>query len=293
MKKLLSIIFLFSLIAGLYSCDDDEGTDATTDELKLNITGLENLGDDYHYEGWIIVSGTPVSTGTFDVDDAGALSKTSFTVNTEQWEDATAFVVSIEPTGDSDPAPSNVHILAGDLTDGSGSLSVGHSAAINDDFSAAAGTYILATPTNGEDSNENSGIWFLNPEPTPSAGLMLPTLPAGWKYEGWSVIDDVPVSTGKFTAVDMADDADTYSGDEDGPTFPGEDFLVAAPSGLTFPTDLAGTTAVISIEPDPDNSTAPFSLKPLQANVSATAVDHTPYSLSQNLGSLPTGTVSK
>jgi hypothetical protein len=293
MKKLLSILFLSALTVGFFSCDDDDDMDADTDELELNISGLENLGDDYHYEGWLIVNGTPVSTGTFDVNDAGALSKTSFTVDDDQLEDATAFVVSIEPANDTDPAPTNVHVLAGDLTDGEGTLSVNHSSALNNDFSTAAGTYILATPTNGEDSDENSGIWFLNPEPAPSAGLTLPTLPAGWKYEGWSVIDDVPVSTGKFTAVDMADDADAYSGDEAGPAFPGEDFLVAAPSGLTFPTDLAGTTAVISIEPDPDNSTAPFSLKPLTASVAGDAVDHTPYTFAQNLSSLPTGTVSK
>ena len=78
----------------------------------------------------------------------------------------------------------------------------------------------------------------------------------------------------------------------DGPPFPGEDYLVNAPSGLSFPTDLAGGKAVISIEPVPDNSDAPFLLKPLVGDIASDAMDHTTYSLGQNLN-FPTGTVSR
>jgi hypothetical protein len=77
-----------------------------------------------------------------------------------------------------------------------------------------------------------------------------------------------------------------------GPPFPGEDFLVNAPAGLTFPTNLAGGMAVISIEPVPDNSTAPFLLKPLVAPIPANAIDHTDYQMNQNLV-FPTGTVTR
>jgi hypothetical protein len=79
-----------------------------------------------------------------------------------------------------------------------------------------------------------------------------------------------------------------------GPPFPGEDFLVNAPSGLTFPTDLSGTTQVISIEPDPDNSSAPFLLKPLVATVPSPAMDHVTYAMSSNVAnSFPTGTATR
>ena len=78
-----------------------------------------------------------------------------------------------------------------------------------------------------------------------------------------------------------------------GPPFPGEDFLVSAPMGLTFPTDIAGGTGVISIEPDPDNSPNPFTLKPLVGNIPATAIDHTNYNMNANLSSFPTGTVTR
>ncbi len=165
---------------------------------------------------------------------------------------------------------------------------------LGNDFMSAAGKYILATPTDGAETNEKSGIWFLSlASGSPAVGLTLPTLPAGWKYEGWVVTGGKPVTTGKFTAVDMVDESDPFSSTMPGPPFPGEDYLVNAPSGLTFPTDLSGGTAVISIEPEPDNSPAPFVLKPLVAAIPDPAMDHTTYDLTKNLSSFPTGTATK
>ena len=141
-------------------------------------------------------------------------------------------------------------------------------------------------------TNENSGIWFLSlASGSPTAGLNLPTLPAGWVYEGWAVTGGQPVTTGPFTAVDMADLAAPFSGPTAGPPFPGEDFLVNAPAGLAFPTDLAGGLAVISIEPEPDDSPAPYTLKPLMGGIDATAVDHVTYSIPNMAdATFPTGT---
>ena len=187
-----------------------------------------------------------------------------------------------------------MHILAGDFSGTSADLTVGHGAALGNDFTSAAGTYILATPTDGMNNNERSGVWFLDPTAGPGPGLELPTLPAGWKYEGWAVINGTPVSTGTFTDVTAADEGAAYSGAMDGPPFPGEDFIVNAPSGLSFPTDLRGATAVISIEPSPDNSAAPFLLKPLVSPIDASADDHTPFGMSNNATATnPTGTATK
>ena len=121
-----------------------------------------------------------------------------------------------------------------------------------------AGKYIIAAPTGtGATEEEFSGIWFLdNSSGSAVAGLDLPELTAGWKYEGWVVIDGTPLTTGTFTGCRCAaDEGAPFSGTNPGPSYPGEDFLVNAPSGLTFPTDLRGKTVVISIEPVPDNST--------------------------------------
>ena len=242
------------------ACDESEDSDPMKN-LTLNISGLEDLGSDAIYEGWLIVDGAPVSSGTFSVEANGTMSKTSFSVNATDLDDASTFVLTIEPVPDNSAGPSDVHILGGDFSSNNASLSVGHGAALGDDFNSSAGKYILATPTDGPMTNENSGIWFLDlAGGSPAVGLSLPILPTGWKYEGWVVTGGQPVTSGKFTAVDEVDEDDPFSSSEQGPPFPGEDYLLNAPSGLTFPTDLSEGTAVISIEPDPDNSPNPFTL---------------------------------
>jgi len=286
---------VLAILISTTSCSSDDDNGPANSDLTLNLSGLESLGADFVYEGWIIVGGSPISTGIF----TSVTFPQSFSVDTEQLESATKFVLSIEPTIDSDPLPSATKILAGDFSGTNASVStipVG-------DFSNAVGKYILATPTNGMSSNENSGIWFLdlpNSMPPPLTGLTLPELSDGWKYEGWAVISGTPVTTGKFTNVNATDEFDDFSdsmplGMPNGADgfFPGEDFLLNAPSGLTFPTDLAGATAVISVEPYPDNSPMPFALKPLVGAIPSNATDHVTYVMDQNLGSLPAGNVTR
>jgi hypothetical protein len=265
--------------------------------LQLSFTGAEPLNNGYFYEGWAIIGGYPVSTGQFNLNSSGAITDLNgnaiengeFTVN-QDLSNATAIVITIEPAGDTNPDPADTHVLAGDVVSNTAALTAGHSAALGDDFSSSAGEYILATPTTMNTTDENSGIWFLSlAGGSPAVGLTLPTLPAGWKYEGWTVISGIPVTTGTFTDVMDFDDDDPYSSTQPGPPFPGEDFITNAPSGLTFPTDIAGGTAVISIEPSPDDDPAPFTLKPLVGMIPANAVDHTTYMMSLNLGSFPTG----
>lgn len=283
------------------SCDKDDDNDVTpptnsTGDLVLDISGLENLGDNYAYEGWIMVNGSPMSAGIFMVNDNGELSKTSFEIESEYLDAATAYILTIEPYPDNDPAPSDVHILAGDFSGNSADIAVDHAAAIGTDFESSMGKYILATPTDGGSmTNELSGVWWLDPMAGPAAGLTLPTLPSGWEYEGWAVIDGTPVSTGKFTAADMPDDFSGYSAtDASAPPFPGEDFLMNAPNGLTFPTDLSGGLVVISVEPMPDNSAAPFVLKPLVGMVPDMPMDHSAYSMENNaMATNPTGMVMR
>ena len=294
MKKLNLIILASLLMFVMISCDKDDEMEEKS--ISLNINGLEDLGNDFVYEGWLIVDGAPVSTGTFTVDASGSLSKTSFSLEEDMIDDATKFVLSIEPKVDSDPAPSNTKILAGDFTDSSAGLTISPVG----DFSSSAGKYILATPTNGADTDEKSGIWFLdlsNGAP-PTVGLTLPDLPSGWRYEGWVVINGTPVTTGTFSKTDATDDAAPFSGDtplgmvNPGGFFPGEDFLKNAPMGLSFPTDISGGKAVISVEPYPDNSTHPFTLKPLVQDIPADAMDHVTYNMGTNLN-FPTGTATK
>ena len=299
MKKVNLILVAIISIVLISSCKKDEENEMPAVSMKsinLNLSGLEDLGSSYVYEGWLIVDGSPVSSGTFTVDASGMLSKTQFKMTASDVDNAVKFVLSIEPMNDSDPAPSATKILAGDFNGNSASLDISPVG----DFSNSAGKYILATPTNGADTDENSGIWFLDLSTgMPTMGLNLPNLPDGWKYEGWVVINGTPVTTGKFTNTAATDEADPYSGTEALPDvnngngfFPGEDFLQNAPSQLSFPTNIAGGTAVISIEPSPDNNPGPFTLKPLVHGISDMATDHVVYDMGQNLN-FPGGTVTK
>ncbi len=283
----LTALFLFSATG----CTPDP----EFGNLNLSLSGLEDLGDDYVYEGWMMVSGAPVSTGTFTVDANGNPSSSSFQADYAMLKDATAFILSIEPAVDSDPAPSNTKILAGSFSGSSASLAISDANAVGTDFDSATGLYFLATPTNGPASNETSGIWFMDPA-NGTAGLTLPTLGAGWIYEGWVVIDGIPVSTGTFRSGDMADSGNPHSGTQGAPAVPGEDFFVDAPAGLNFniPPDLAGKTAVVSVEPVPDNTTAPFVLKPLTHGIPVDAVSGPVYTM-DNAGTAnqPTGTATR
>ncbi len=300
MKKLTQLLFaLLIALAGCEKDDDDNGDDdKTTDDkttLTLDIDNLTELPSDEQYEGWIIVDGSPVSTGTFTVDASGNLSETEFEVDDEQLSSATDFVLSIEPKPDSDPAPSQIKILGGPFVGQNAAISVAHSAALGTDFSTASGKYILATPTTTDTTDENSGIWFLDVSGLdPVAGLNLPDLPSGWVYEGWVVMEGTPVTTGIFTTTTTADSSAPYSGtDASGPGAPGEDFIQNAPSGLTFPTDISGNVAVISVEPYPDNSPKPFLIKPLKGTIPTDAEDHVTYQMDNNVSGLPNGTVSR
>ena len=289
-KKLVLGVMALGLIATSCSSDDDNGS--TTQNLTLNLSGLEDLGSDYVYEGWIIVSGAPVSTGTFSVDGLGALSATTFSVDATQLNAATAFVLSIEPVNDPDPTPAPTKLLRGDFSGNSATVNTG----IVGDFSNAAGSFFLRTPTDEtgtNNMNDESGAWFGTPGMPPTPNFVLPTLPEGWAYEGWVVGDAGPITTGTFTTFNTMDSGNPFSGiNSAGPPIPGEDFLLNAPAGENFPLDVRNRTVVISVEPVPDNSPAPFAMKPL-VGIAGTETAPSTHPFGLNLESLPTGLVTR
>ena len=287
-----------ALVFMLAATGCEDGTSPGVD-LVLTFQGLEPLAGGFHYEGWAILASGPVSTGKFNVATGGglvtpagaAIAGGSFRTDMSL-DGATAIVITIEPAGDTDRVPSTTKMLAGDLTGATASLGVAGAQALATDFATAAGSFILATPTDGPNTSEKSGVWFLRPGTPPTASLTLPTLPAGWRYEGWTVISGRPVTTGTFTTASGADAAAPFSGTQAGPPFPGEDYLRNAPSGLTFPTDLSGGMAVISVEPSPDDSAAPFTLKPLAGAIPVNASSGVSYPMAGNAAPFPSGTAT-
>ena len=302
------------------ACDEDE-TVTTTDETEntdtmmedtknftLNLSGLTNLGANHTYEGWIIVDGSPVSTGIFTVNDNGELSETEFTVDATQLAAATKFVLTIEPAVDDDPAPSATKYLSGDFSENTATIAtatIEGVGAYTDDIDAK---YFLRTPTDetsetGNNGNDQNGVWFGIPNPDTPPSPTFENMPAltamsGWRYEGWIVVDGNPISTGTFYAFNMRDSGNPYSGTEfnAGPPVPGEDFFIKTDSApdVDFPIDVRGNTVVVSLEPYPDNDPAPFVLKPLTSNVADDAATApTTHNMTFSTDTFPTGSVTR
>lgn len=300
---MIGVIVFCSLL--IISCSSDDDSGSTDDgNFTLDLKGLEKLGDGFVYEGWIIVPGEalPISTGTFTKVEFPQ----KFMVDTDQLSQATSFVLSIEPageTGDAALQPSDTKLLKGDFGTGD-TATVGLDPVGEGDFSLAAGKFFLRAPTDeaagaANNGNDENGVWFGMPGMPPTAALTLPTLNDGWKYEGWVVVDDTvgPISTGTFTKFDDFDDnvgaVDGFSETaSDGPPLPGEDFLRNAPDGVTFPLDIRGRTVVISVEPFPDDSSAPFVLKPL-VGIAGTDTAPAVNDFGLNEASFPSGSVSR
>jgi len=288
-KMFLAVIALGTFAT---SCSNDDDNTSTNANLTLNLDQgktLSALGADFVYEGWIIVDGSPVSTGTFTSVDFPQ----TFSVNANQLSDATRFVLSIEPANDLDPAPAATKVLVGDFSGNTAAVNTG----VVGDFSNASGAFFLRTPTDEtgmNNGNDQNGVWFGTPGAPPTPNFVLPTLSAGWAYEGWVVGESGPISTGIFTDFDGRDNTNGFSGTQNnaGPPVPGEDFFLSAPAGETFPLDVRGKKVVISVEPVPDNSPAPYVLKPLVGTAGQETAPAT-HSFDQNPTSLTSGIVTR
>lgn len=300
--KNLNVFTLGLLAAFTIGCSgDDSGSDTTppppTRKVQVSLNGIEKLEGDLVYEGWLIVEGeAPVSTGTFD----GSTDEFEFSALKTVVDAAKSFVVSIEPKNDADPAPSKTKILSGDFIVGdAAALKIDNEIGIfNDPNNLFSGTFINKTPTDdvagGNTMNDEKGIWFMKADGT--AGLMnLPVLKEGWKYEGWVIFGDTPLTTGQFIQATGADLGSPYSAnDKLAPDFPGEDFLNNLPNdsnGAKIDGDTTGKKVVISIEPALDEDpNAPFFLKPISGTQ---GIDNNKLEVTSNINALINGTVTK
>ncbi|QRM90387.1 hypothetical protein FG167_14455 [Lacinutrix sp. WUR7] len=289
--KNVKTLLLFASVLLIVACSSDDDSPSTPKStLKITLNGVQPLDGDLTYEGWIMVDGLPVSTGRFNTTSASTTK--NFSIATADLEIATAFILSIEPKSNDDPAPSNTKILNGTFVAGAATLSI--NAMVGNFVNAVSpfsGSFIKATPSDNtggiDNGNDDYGIWFIQNETTPGL-INLPTLATGWKYEGWVVFNSgsTPVTTGKFTMASGVDSASPYSGNEPVPAFPGEDFLSNLPTGVDG--NINGLPVVISIEPDvPGDATTPFFLKPISGTE---GVNGNALSVTTNINALINGT---
>lgn len=296
MKKYLITAFSILLVS-LTGCDYFENSDTLNSaSIEVNITGLPAIPDTMTYVGWYdndVTRFEPIKVFALDPGGNGEINfKSEQTLGS--LIDAQVFLLTIEresAINDSGFAPSSRVVLSGRFKTGNCTLDLGEAA---DQLNNASALFTLSTPTNGPGTDELSGVWFidsLNTAAAPVAGLKLPVLYNGWRYEGWVEINGTLVSTGRFTDPEAVDLFDGYSSTTAGYPFPGEDFLQNAPAGLTFPTDLSGQKVFVSLERNDGSTsgTTPFVVL-FSATIQSPAQSGVSYVMQRTTNLIPGGT---
>ena len=296
------------------------GASNGSSRIHLGLTSIEQLHvGQGSYEAWLLIAGTPRSLGKFEMDAdnvrmrdlLGNLFTDNILTTTLDVNQATELWVTVEPEGDIDALPA-WRFLAGDVTALSAGVdsctfNVKHANGLNADFTHAAGSFLLTTPTDVSTTDENSGLWFMTAcDGAAGPSLSLPALPAGayaWTYTtelaDISQSDPIPFFTGDFTSTTSAD-ADAggcAAGPLAPPAFPGSDFVVD--NGLCtqgepiLPTLNDGNWSVV-VRAQPSVFEVPlFPLKPLEVSVVLAGMPSCAGITLQNYsGSLPRGTAT-
>lgn len=297
MRSLIPALFgALLLIAG---CDSGDVTDveAAKIQVRLDLENLAPLEDGFTYQAFARIGGQTFPTEKFNVTENGSFVNAAgqFIQNALTFDvdvsDASLIFVTIEEKRDASEEPSTTVVFAGDVSGSVAMLSHSHPQALGTSLDGQSGSFMLMSHVTGAQSTDVSGLWFVEgSKESPSAGLSLPTLPAGWRYEGWIEVGGTLISTGAFRANDAADSARPYS-NSDTPRFPGEDFQENAPDGVVFPLNPAGGTVYVSVEPFPDDTVNPYGFFVLSGAIPASPSAETVYPLSSGLVA-PTGTAT-
>jgi len=291
------VTMLAAACLALFSCSDNKTNSPTTElnSILLQPQRLPTLKSGLIYEGWVVNLdadsnwASQQSFGKFFWDefnyfflspsDTTKRIDSVFTINGNVYDyDAIAITLENFPVDESpDPSPA---VVAYSVLDPNRYTTMEFPVS----FGEATGYYVIGTFSDGNNveleqdiRNEESGIWFIelllseqvpNPADTTKLlvneeygpGLKLPVLPdTGFLYEGWVELSNGDtISTGKFYLPGFQDYDNEHCTYGAIPNFPGEDFLLNPPAGVTdFPPDLLnGGKAVITLEPNPDNDLA-------------------------------------
>lgn len=259
--------------------------------IALGFEGLLPLTDDEgRYAVWVFLDNRDViGLGPFNVNDDGRPINPNgeliqrFSAS-ENLFSAVSVLITIEPGGVPGASPGGAAILQGPLIDGVAQLRVPAPLLTTQ----AAGSYQVFTPTDGPDTNETSGVWAVDAD---GEGLLeLPPLSGIFAWEHYMIIDGQTVTMGRFNSPVAADFINRFTGPEPAPEFPGEDFLVNAPAGLTFPADLSGARLLLTLEPVAGDTADPSQLVVLEAVLPTSLQGGEIIELTNRTAEFPTGT---
>ncbi|MDA1028658.1 MAG: hypothetical protein O3B41_06350 [Bacteroidetes bacterium] len=297
--------FIAPLVLGLgivffaTGCDGDSGTKAPNPKVQMSIstTTLKPLKEGFLYKAWARVDGVYYPTDAFNVTETGQFLTSgsqfrdkSFVLEADI-TDADLVLISIEGKTGSATAPSNSVILAGDVSGVNATLTSAHTDAMGGNLTGQTGQLTIMTPSDIDLTNEAFGVWYVTVSGTVlTKGLTLPTLNPGWVYQGWVEVGGNLLSTGRFRSTNLSD-SNLY-GFPDGPSFPGEDFFINPPTGVTFPLNLANAKISITVEPQPDDSADPSGIVVLTGQLPAAIVGRSAHALTATGAAIPNATIS-
>lgn len=298
MKNIILIIFGVFLVS-FTACEYFENSDTLDSAtLEFSISGLPAIPDSMTFVAWFQNEDTsqskPVIVFSGDAENGNLTYKSEKPLRNLQT--AQLFWITVERESLLDTLPpaapaSSRTILGGRFANAAVNLGLGENVFNLDNSSAV---YNLLTPTDGSNTNELSGIWFVDSvDQQMTAGLDLPELYSGWRYEGWVEVNGVLISTGRFSLTRGADQRNFFGGASDPLPYPGEDFIddpSDPPIGLTFPLNLQGAKLYLSLEVNDGRSagTSPNIIL-FETTVPATAQSRVSYTLANTAASLPVG----
>jgi hypothetical protein len=180
-----------------------------------------------------------------DIVDEGGNPIASFTSDDVALRKLQGILVTIEVDPQGVEGPTGMQVLSGTFIDRVASLTV----PISTGIVSASGNLRVYTPTDGPDTNENSGVWMVDLAGEPS--LSMPDTTAALQYETFIEVRGQNLNLGRFDLVNTRDDFCRFCASFEEfpqPLRPGDDLLLNAPDGLVFPIDLSGATVRISLE---------------------------------------------
>ncbi|SMC49577.1 anti-sigma factor [Moheibacter sediminis] len=277
MKKYL-LIFISAML--LWSCEETDLLDETgiLEITDFNLPAIEG----YNYQGWLLVGGTYVSVGTFNIDSINNNRARFSNIETSDLALAEAFAITIENA--SSPAPSNYVLLVGDFDGNTANLvtNATTSNGVSSLGSKISASYTLQNATVPADQTDeypgNNGIWFFKGSGAQAESTI--SLEYGEiRYQAWlsTILEGAPkyVNMGIITSDSIRDLSNIYTSYTTNiPDFAGEDFIVQ-PSGESFPqgffprkVTLPGTKVIITpIITGYANHTAPFPIFLLEGTI--------------------------
>jgi len=297
--RALPLLLLALLI--LPSCGDEDPAGPPDGQFTVTFDGLPALGHGRYYEAWLTYPGEHLrheerlSLGQFVMNGDGTSSSldggpAAFALDdTHHLADAVDILVTVESEGSTVAGPALIAgVVTGDENEGRATLTTLHPVAVGADLTTASGSFILATPTDGEGANETHGLWFTDPAGAPA--LNLPALASGWTYHAHAFHGGHSLSLGTFTVSDAVDSdgAGAEAGAQAAFTAPGSDFIVSEH-------DLAdgATTAFLVIEPSGDHHEeslrhdSSFPVRVLEAAIPSGAAARTSIPLAAPVSELP------